>query len=112
MTWRRSGHREGRGLDLGTQRAGPSPVCVGMEMSSSDNPLRCANLLKASRASGFTSGFLPAGEAPGEPGSQGAGLGWGGGAPARGEWPRAGGVDVTGPEETGSHPGDRLPRRG
>lgn len=105
MTWRRSGHREGRGLDLGTQRAGPSPVCVGMEMSSSDNPLRCANLLKASRASGFTSGFLPAGEAPGEPRSQGAGLGWGWGGSSM--WREAKG---RGSGRDRSR-GDRLPPR-
>ena len=47
-------------------RAGPSPICSSVKMSSGDKPLRCANFLKASRASGLTSGFLPAGQAPGE----------------------------------------------
>ena len=52
----------------GCRRAGPSPVCSGVKMSSRDKPLRCANFLKASRASGFTSGFLPAGQVPSESG--------------------------------------------
>ena len=55
----------------GCQRAGPSPVCSGVKTSSGDKPLRWTNFLKASRASGFMSGFLPAGQAPGESGLRG-----------------------------------------
>ena len=103
------GHEEDAEGTRGCRRADPSPVCSGVKMSSGDKPLRCANFLKASRASGFTSGFLPAGQVPGESGLEGhpegqEGSVWSG---------RRAGAEETGPsqpegpgERGGTAPGD------
>lgn len=51
-----------------------SPLCSGTKMFSCRSPLPCANFLNSSKASGFSSAFLPVGRGPGEQGSSDAEL--------------------------------------